>query len=64
MTTINTTFFVFICIFAVIGALCMLIIALMLLALVISGVAGCIEDAKKEKKNNCPYEVEGEKNND
>lgn len=64
MTTINTTLFVFICIFAGLGALVALLIFIMLSALIICGIISCIEDSKKEEENKCPYEVEGETKND
>ena len=59
MTSVNTIFFVFICIFAVIGALVFLLIFIAICALIISAIF-----ENEEEINECPYEVEGEKQND
>ncbi len=64
MTSINTTLFVFICIFAGLGALTALLILIMLFEIIICGIANWIKDSKREKENECPYEVEGETKND
>lgn len=63
MISVNTIFFVFICIFAVIGALLFLLTATIIIAIIVSGIVDCFK-AKKTKENNCPYEIEGEEKHD
>lgn len=40
-----------------------LLVAIMIIAMIFSGIANCFKD-KEIEENNCPYEVEGEEKHD
>ena len=60
MINVNMVFFVFLCVFALIGA----IVSLFILAYFIGGILDLTyhERHPNEKEKKCPYEIEGKDN--